>query len=434
MTKSLSIEEIKNLHNNIVREAAESGLEMADDTKTFFDSKKSEIDDLIENMENFSKKMFSFEDYQWLSQAAIQWQMIYSSTFNQPKSINVSAPPLGSLPTLSGQCAWTESEIDDWINMVASIRGRMRVRLLGRESTEEEMRMDWRYSQAMFASEVLNGRVNFARRISHTSYPLLEREWLKYVKCLRAYFNWERRNWKIDQTAISSDYDDACKHLRNMMVEKDIKASSSEFGEARAYIEKNFLTEKGKIARKRPSVMMAIARKAERIYGTTGSADNLRNWSLAEEYIEMFYENIIPAVLLQDDEAKHEKVLSVLKAFQFSKNPERRLLVINCFEAALAIYFLDRNIILKIWKGSENKDFPDFTFESEVKLSYGSREYSPPKTYKDKFIVDGRLIKFKGVMTKKQKAYLLRKCQPEHSHAIQTLFNDSRLVHKETTL
>ena len=60
--------------------------------------------------------------------------------------------------------------------------------------------------------------------------------------------------------------------------------------------------------------------------------------------MKMFYEHIIPAVLQNDEES----VLTVLKAFQFS-NENSYNLIINCFEAALPIYFLNPGIVEKLW-------------------------------------------------------------------------------------
>ena len=56
----------------------------------------------------------------------------------------------------------------------------------------------------------------------------------------------------------------------------------------------------------------------------------------------MFYENIIPAVTMKDVDS----AAMVLNAFGFSK--ENRYLIINALEAAIAIYFLDADVIREL--------------------------------------------------------------------------------------
>jgi len=56
-------------------------------------------------------------------------------------------------------------------------------------------------------------------------------------------------------------------------------------------------------------------------------------------------------------EATKCSIAQVLKAFQFSKHPDNRFLIVNCFEAAIAIYFLDPNIINELWTNAEACNF-----------------------------------------------------------------------------
>src|SRR5271157_4121103 len=116
-------------------------------------------------------------------------------------------------------------------------------------------------------------------------------------------------------------------------------------------------------------------------------------------YVRLFYENIIPAVVEKD----RLSVLRVLKAFQYSKAPENCWRVINCFEAALAIYFLDREIIESLWADSEADALPDSYIHSSVPVSWGSVEFHVPEICRDRFWFDGQQIAFWGVMTDEQK-------------------------------
>jgi len=83
----------------------------------------------------------------------------------------------------------------------------------------------------------------------------------------------------------------------------------------------------------------------------TSHSDATANWSKAREYAKLFYENIIPAVKKDDP----EKVENVLKAFGFSETQEHHYYsMINCFEVALAIYFLPDKIIRNLWEKKPN--------------------------------------------------------------------------------
>jgi len=395
----------------------------------------AETDELVAILEDYSHKVTSFREYMWLHDAAMKWNVIYTSVFNNPKRVKIALPPRDLLPPITPGKALTEDEIRGWVSVVAGIRGHARKCLSG-PSNEMEMNEDWRYAEAIFVSEVLEGKINFASRISSKSYYRLEKEWIKYIKCLRAYFNWERRFFWDDPKMEKLDYLEACDHLTDMLVNQEIKARPDEFGEPRDYLIANYLSG-DEVDKDKPEVKLLIARKAERIWGTTGERDTEKNWSNAEAYVEMFYENICPAVLESDEKKKREHILRVLKAFQFSKAPENGYRVINCFEVALATYFLDALIIEDLWKGSQDQPQPKSHVRSTVKLDGKVAEFEIPEALHNRleFSEANHEISFRGVMTDKAKNSLLASNKESSMQkAIEELFNQSRLIHRETTL
>jgi hypothetical protein len=140
-----------------------------------------------------------------------------------------------------------------------------------------------------------------------------------------------------------------------------------------------------------------IKRNAKRIRETTGNLDNDINWFRAKLYTGMFYENIIPAVI----ENNEDKTVMILKAFQFSKAPENRYLIINCFETAIAIHFLDKNIIQKVLKNSEEYDYSMVPVEDWP----GPEKIEVPPEWKEKFRYDSddKQIIYEGIMKKEEK-------------------------------
>ena len=66
----------------------------------------------------------------------------------------------------------------------------------------------------------------------------------------------------------------------------------------------------------------------------------------AELYVRLFYDNIVDAVL----KGTEQKVMNVLKAFEFSVRPENSFHLINCFEMSIAINFLNKSQVSALWK------------------------------------------------------------------------------------
>jgi energy-coupling factor transporter ATP-binding protein EcfA2 len=181
-----------------------------------------------------------------------------------------------------------------------------------------------------------------------------------------------------------------------------------------------------------------IREKARRIHETTGSTNMTHNWILAETYIRMFYENIIPAV----EENDKEKVLQILKAFQYSKTSG--FLIKSCFEVALAIYFLSPDIIQALWDESKGEDRPESNVESVVFVNSWPQNFTVDEPIKARFwpSENHNEIRFKGVMLEVERDALLKALDSatsgnpaqEHIDAIEALYKQSRLIHKDTTL
>lgn len=386
-----------------------------------------DVSDLLVSITRLSDTVDSLDDYRWLADVAIKWQMIFSSVFNIPKSVNIAPPPERLIGPKQANTALTESEIAHWISRNATHFAFSRIVQTGRISTERERTMDWELASVFLASEVLDGKINFASRMSPSSYYRLEHVWVKEVKRLRAYFRWERKG-KIFGDDFR-DYIEECKTLREGVVDGGMKAALTEFAAVKGYLEGRYLSN-GVVDANKPHAHDLIARKAERIARETGSDNPVTNWINAEAYVRMFYEHIIPAVLRIDT----EHVVTVLKAFQYSKAAENGYHVINAFETAIAIYFLNKDIIAQLWAESEKEPRPE---SSVVSVVYGDAwppQVRIPDTVKRQCRVVNGNIEFKGVMTESQKQALLSAVGIGYRACVERLFTQSRLIHKDTTL
>lgn len=206
-------------------------------------------------------------------------------------------------------------------------------------SSEQEMKLDWKNACVFVASKIFHGDgINLSQIDSH-SYSILEEVWLRDIKLLKAYYIWEHE----DTGSRDWNYYNACNRIRQMLIEKE-KLSLNNFMKIKNYIENNYLVD-GRISESRSAgVKTLIARKAHRIWQTTGNNDHQENWIEAKKYVTLFYDNIIPAVI----DKNNKNLSSVFEAFRFSKSPENRYLIINSFEAAIAIYFIDKEYLLSI--------------------------------------------------------------------------------------
>jgi hypothetical protein len=216
-------------------------------------------------------------------------------------------------------------------------------------STRAEQDYDWQSAGLDFGCKILNGSIDFANQTSWQLYALLEDLWLNDVKQFLAYLIWEAKGESWEPEQVQVNYYQACEDLRLGLADKpEIKGSRKGFGAVRLYLDHHYLSA-GKLDFSKPSAQAMTERKAYRIMAATGQTDSLKNWLSAEQYARLFYNNIIPAVLEEDG----EKTQMVLEALQLREAPESRFLIVNCFEAALAIYFLNPDIVKAQWDAGQ---------------------------------------------------------------------------------
>lgn len=334
------------------------------------DFSESEVSNLVENInsilggiEEYSKniKEITFDDHSQLSKTTLKLQS-FLSNFGKARTVELSQPDKW-LPSASK--SFSEEEIKNLLNHQAALIAYAREQQKPNDRADE----NWHIAEIYFASEVLDGRINFASRIASESYIRLENIWLKDVKLLQAYYRSIKRG-KTNNSFHIEDYFEVCKHIREeLLTGSIIKGHSNEFTEAEDYLQKHYVEKINNKYQLKPIIRDSenklynlINYKAKRIseVDTTENRTDKDDWYNAETYVKMFYENIIPAVL----EKNEEKTLRVLKSFQYSKT--NRFFMINCFETALAIYFLDTKVIKKLWEKAEKIEKFWKKYEKEI--------------------------------------------------------------------
>jgi hypothetical protein len=224
------------------------------------------------------------------------------------------------------------------------IRALFRYAQRTRSSTPEEDHEDWIHGERIFALEVLEGNIHL-RRLDPRSYHRLEMQWLSEVKRTKAYLLWEPDEGSPALRHSDDYYFAACEELREALVSQELKAAVERFGPFEEYLVTHYLDAAGKLDPAKADTNAMLARKAYRIYDVTGEQNPETNWHHACVYAHMYYDNVLQAVNAHDPES----TLGVLEAFQYSRAAGNRYLIINCFEAAIALYFLDPRVIKDLW-------------------------------------------------------------------------------------
>ena len=278
-------------------------------------------------------------------------------------------------------------------------------------STNEEMLNDWCDACAFVTLKIVEGDEISFTDIGPQSYRLLEDVWLRRVKQLKAYYVWENE----DTGDSDRNYFKASEWIRTSLFRRR-RASLEDFQKVKEYIEDRYLTRDGKLDENKVSTKMLICRKAHRIWEVNGDTDHIANWFRARRYVAMFYENFIGAVVENDA----HKTVAVLKAFEFSKAPSNRYLIIDAFETVIAIYYLNKNIILDALKTPRLYDLsmePVDDWPEEVKLDH-------PLRYER----DAKQLIYEGVMSEEELRGLMQTLKDErHRVAVVHLFQQSQL-------
>jgi hypothetical protein len=341
-----AMEKIRVEHQELYQKAALLAVTVRrEDAHDVWESLRGKIQSLLTEIRKLSGTVEAFEDYEWLAGAAIQWEVLLSSAKDMPHQIDLSRPP--SVPgylSLAQTSVLSEEELKNQIVRLAQAIGYGRIALLHRLSAGEEMNRDWRYAEAALIFEILDGATNFAGRVGPESYWRLEQEWLKYIKCVDAHRRWLARGAFPAVSNPLTDYEEACKHLRALLANPSMKAAPGEFLRVRAYLEERYLDKSGKLRRDTRVKEGLIGRKANRLWGTSGRDIAEANWLDAESYVVGFYESILPAVSDRDFESTRR----VLRALS-TGDPVTSDRMINCFETAISIYFLDAATVEALW-------------------------------------------------------------------------------------
>jgi hypothetical protein len=391
-----------------------------------------EVNALLENLTALSSQVSSFDDYRWLSHTAVKWQNIFAF-LDAPKVVPLAPPStrLFQAAEPAPETALAEDELGHWIKTHAELFAFTRIARLGRYSTPQEIEGDNQLAFVYLASDILDGKISFVKRIAPRSYWHLERVWMEDLKRLRAYLLWVERGGGFGLEPMRKDYFDVCNHLRTMLTNPGIKAGPDDFEPVQRHLMSEYLTQGRIDPGLNNKARWVIQDKAYRLYEVTGRNDTEQNWAEAETYVRTFYESLIPAVLEQDPEC----TLRVLKALQSDPAaPHASSPMINSFEVTLATYFLTPEQIQRAWGASPAPTAGAASIISQAPAPAWQYPFEVPPECRGLFALRDGVARFLGVMSAPQKEVLLAALPAELHPTVEMLFRQSRAVSREYTL
>jgi hypothetical protein len=205
-------------------------------------------------------------------------------------------------------------------------------------STDKEKESDWQEAEATFSLNVLKRLISFTQ-LSPESYLHLENTWIRKAKEILGYYYW------LSGSTFGHyiDFMHAGEEIRKWLLNRD-QLEIKDFATVKYYLSTRYLKSDLSLNDESDYTIELIGKKAHRIWEINKNSNKEINWYRAKLYVKLFYENIIEAIVEKDK----NKIAKILEAFEFSKAQENGFLIINTFEVALAVEFIDKNVLAEL--------------------------------------------------------------------------------------
>jgi hypothetical protein len=310
------------------------------------------INELVDSIEEYAPNIASANEEKWVREAALKLGILYNSIMSPGerrrriwKEIEMALPKEVLTSTPRRKITWEDVERHAYY-----LGESRKIRLLNRliEDPEnfqkflqlfpnepENIDSDWYSACAYFSSDILERKIEFPGEVTYDLYSCLEEVWFENVKEIRAYQIWQDNGneWKPEESQREIDYFLASEKIASNLVDVSLKSPPQQFEALEVYLKQKYLTNSGDFDSSKSHHL--IARKASRLWGKIGVAEELENWLSAEKYIENFYGNIVCAI----KDGNTDSLKKVKEAIQSISDPNYKY-IINCFEVAIVIYFI----------------------------------------------------------------------------------------------
>ncbi len=330
-------ESLQTRHQQIYEAVSQTGLGMAENQR---DDYLVQANQLVDDIKAFVPYIALVDEYTWVNQAALQWQSVFSSILDDPRDVRHEIQSLAIHKTLLAAVSPKVFSRQDVERQAYYLGQNRKTRELLKNpdlifqyfpSTPEEQETDWKDACSYLSLDILEGKLDFFSGIQPGLYEALEYAWLEDIKRYKAYFEWKEHGQ--NQNSDEFYYFQACGRINDRFLDVYSKLPARCFKNIKAYLADRYFTD-GSIDLGK--VRGLIERKAYHLWDKNQDSDPHKNWLLAEQYVREFYGNIMGAI--QEQDARN--IDSILKFFQENKSSESFYNLINCFEAAIAIYFV----------------------------------------------------------------------------------------------
>ncbi len=304
-----------------------------------------QVNKLIDDIKDFIPEIALIDEYIWVNTIALQWQTIFSSILNNSRDIRHEIQSLAAKKNLLAPSSPKVFSRRD-VELQAFYLGQNRIirKLLKNPhlvfqyfpSTPEEKEADWRDACTYLSLDILEGKLDFFSGIQPGLYEALEYAWLEDIKKYKAYFEWEQldRNWNEEECIRKRYYFNACDQISHRFLDPHSRLPVRCFKNVKSYIESQYFS--GGMLDLDKAKKLTV-RKAYRQWERNRNSKQIENWRLAEQYVQEFYRNIIPAV----EEHDESSIVCLSKLFRWDESSDNLSYLTNCFEAAIFIYFVE---------------------------------------------------------------------------------------------
>ncbi len=228
--------------------------------------------------------------------------------------------------------------LERFVEYLTQVRSQIFVKLRG---TSEDMNADWRDAKALFALDCLEGRIPFPSGLLPETFSVLESVWLEDVKRVKAYLLWEKCGAGWDPPNQDGHYFSAGAELRALLLDSRSKATLDHFDQVRNYLG-TYLSDGRADCTYLMKTRLLVEAKARRLGNLSGCAGpDPCDWHFAVDYVTGLYNNLIDAVKNRNAHSAS----ALFKAMSDIRTGRQGFQIINAFEMAVIIAFLDPEVI-----------------------------------------------------------------------------------------
>lgn len=338
----ITVESLKKTHASLYSQFLGSNNLASEDPDNVNPALATGVKSLVENLEKVAPKIRLLDDYKWIINATSQWQA-FAPLLRIPLIGNIPQPP-ASLWAPTERLA--KDDIEQLLKSTEIHVCRMRhvQEFMSKIGSVKVEGIDKYSAKVYFTKDVLVGSMDFVEKVPPAAYGHLRDVWFRDVIQLEAYLFWEERGADINRpdNLRESDYLDACEKYRQLLANQNIKHGPEKFVSIRDYLIREYFDQSGTLDKSK--LWPSIEAKSKRYHDLAKrKEDDHTNWIQAAGYVENFYNNIIPAIMLNEPVA----MTKVRAAIETSEHKDSRLSIMNGLEAAICLSFV---------KGLEHRD------------------------------------------------------------------------------